>query len=147
MATLATSFRSDGQCPCSTIFADRVTTRHEPNGKWPPFDRMSVELVWSGRRRDTLSKISRTTSWATRVLWQVVDGPKEWIGTKVSFGPQTGGRLHHSPLQTPGLEGAGGVHAPLQHQVGSLFPQPQVSFSRPGKGAPEPNDTKIDNWN
>jgi hypothetical protein len=22
---------------------------------------------------------------AKRVLWQVVDGPKEWIGTKVSF--------------------------------------------------------------
>src|SRR4029450_1659945 len=22
-----------------------------------------------------------------RVLWQVVDGPEEWIGTKVSFGP------------------------------------------------------------
>ena len=22
---------------------------------------------------------------ATRVLWQVVDGPEEWIGTKVSF--------------------------------------------------------------
>jgi hypothetical protein len=52
-----------------------------------------------------------------RVLWQVVDGPEEWIGTKVSWELK---RLDHCPLQTPRLEGAGGVHAPLQHQVGSL---------------------------
>ena len=75
-----------------------------------------------------------------RVLWQVVDGPEEWIGTKVSFELKTGGRLHHRSLQAPGLEGAGGVHAPLQHQVGGLSDEPEVA-GRNGKGRPRTRTT------
>ena len=44
-----------------------------------------------------------------RVVWRVVDGPEEWVGTTV------------------GLEGARGVHAPLQHQVGLVPDEPQVA--------------------
>src|SRR5258708_1439828 len=40
------------------------------------------------------------------VLWQVVGGPDEWIGTKISWAAQAGWRLHHRPLQTPRLGGA-----------------------------------------
>ncbi len=59
-----------------------------------------------------------------RVMWQVVDGPQEWISTKVSF-----------DLQAPGLEGAGGIHAPLQHQVGGLSAEPEVA-ARNREGSP-----------
>ena len=55
-----------------------------------------------------------------RVLWQVVDGPAEWIGTKVELRPQAGRRLHRRVVQAPGVEGAGRVHAPLQHEVGGV---------------------------
>ena len=64
---------------------------------------------------------------AKRVLWQVVDGPEEWIGTKDQLRSQAGRRLCHRPLQAPGLEGAGGIHAPLQHQVGDLSDEPEVA--------------------
>ena len=37
---------------------------------------------------------------AKRVLWQVVDGPEEWIGTKISFDLEQRGRLDHRPVQT-----------------------------------------------
>ena len=64
---------------------------------------------------------------AKRVLWQVVDGPEEWIGTKISFDLKQERRLDDRPLQAPGLEGTGGVHAPLQHQVGRLPAEPEVA--------------------
>jgi hypothetical protein len=51
---------------------------------------------------------------ARHVLWQVVDGPKEWIGTKVSW-------------ETPGLEGAGVINASLQHQVGDFSDELEVA--------------------
>src|ERR1700704_5756347 len=44
---------------------------------------------------------------------------------KSKLGAQRRRRLYHRPLQTPRLEGAGGVHAPLQHQVGSLSDEPE----------------------
>src|SRR6266849_6526507 len=46
---------------------------------------------------------------------------------KNKLGAQTGRRLDHRPLQAPRLEGAGGVHAPLQHQVGGLSAEPKVA--------------------
>src|ERR1700682_5767361 len=46
---------------------------------------------------------------------------------KNQLGAHTGWRLHHRPLQTPGLEGAGGVHAPVQQQVGRLSDEPEVA--------------------
>jgi uncharacterized protein YndB with AHSA1/START domain len=61
-----------------------------------------------------------------RVLWQVVDGPEEWIGTKVSFDLKQR-RLDHRSLQAPRLEGAGRVHAPLQHQVGGLSAELKIA--------------------
>ncbi len=64
---------------------------------------------------------------AKRVLWQVVGGPEEWIGTRVSWELKQDGDYVHRPLQTPGLERAGGVHAPLQHQVGDLPDELEVA--------------------
>jgi hypothetical protein len=59
---------------------------------------------------------------AERVLWQVVDGPVEWIGTKVSFDLKQEGEyavvlFKHLDWKEPG-----------------------------GKGAPSPGDVQISNW-
>ena len=64
---------------------------------------------------------------ARRVLWQVVDGPEEWIGTKISFDLEQRGDWTIVLFKHRGLEGAGGVHAPLQHQVGRLSAEPEVA--------------------
>ena len=55
---------------------------------------------------------------ARRVLWQVVGGPAGMDRHQDQLRPQAGRRPLHRSLQAPGLEGAGGIHAPLQHQVG-----------------------------
>jgi hypothetical protein len=147
MATLATSFRSDGQCPCSTIFADRVTTRHEPNGKWLPFRRPNVggiSVEWPAGRH-TLKDFPHYLR-ATRVLWQVVDGPEEWIGTKVSWelkqeGDYTIVLFKHQGWKEP---------VEFMHHCSTkwgVFLMSLKSLLETGKGAPEPNDIKIDNWN
>ena len=62
-----------------------------------------------------------------RVLWQVVDGPAEWIGTQISFELKQEGDYSIVHVQPPGLEGTGGVHAPLQHQVGDLPDEHEVA--------------------
>ena len=73
-----------------------------------------------------------------RVLWQVVDGPAEWIGTKVSFDLKAGRRLRASSVQAQRLAGAGRVHAPLQHQVGDIPDEPEVAGrDRQGRPVPE----------
>ena len=46
-------------------------------------------------------------------------------------------RLIHRPLQAPGLEGAGRIHAPLQHQVGRLSDEPEVARGNPER-QPQP---------
>ena len=68
---------------------------------------------------------------AKRVLWQVVDGPSGMDRHQDKFGSQTSRRPCHRPLQTPGLEGAGGIHAPLQHQVGDLSDELEVACGNP----------------
>ena len=74
---------------------------------------------------------------ARQVLWQVVDGPEEWRHED-QLGAQTGGRLLHRSLQAPGVEGAGGIHAPLQHQMGDLPDEHEVACgNRQGRPQPE----------
>jgi uncharacterized protein YndB with AHSA1/START domain len=34
-----------------------------------------------------------------RVAWQVIDGPKDWVGTKVSFDLDRQGRMDRGPFQ------------------------------------------------
>src|SRR3984957_1548439 len=46
---------------------------------------------------------------------------------KNQFRPQPEWRLDGCSFQAPGLEGAGGVHAPLQHQMGGLSLKPEVA--------------------
>jgi uncharacterized protein YndB with AHSA1/START domain len=81
-----------------------------------------------------------------RVLWQVVDGPQEWIGTNVSF------ELRQEGDYTILLFQHRGWKAPVEfmHHCSTkwaVFLMSLKSLIETGKGAPYPNDVKIDNWN
>ena len=83
---------------------------------------------------------------AGRVLWQVVDGPTEWIGTKVSFD------LRKEEDFTIILFKHQGWKEPVEfmHHCSTkwaIFLMSLKSLLETGKGSPDPNDVKIDNWN
>ena len=81
-----------------------------------------------------------------RVLWEVVDGPDEWIGTHV-----------HWDLTQPDdyavvLFRHEGWKEPVEfmHHCSTkwaLYLMSLKSLIETGKGAPDPHDVKIDNWN
>ena len=81
-----------------------------------------------------------------RVLWQVVDGPKEWIGTKISWELRQEGDyalvlFKHQGWKEP---------VEFMHHCSTkwaLFLMSLKSVVETGKGAPSPNDIKIDNFN
>jgi uncharacterized protein YndB with AHSA1/START domain len=81
-----------------------------------------------------------------RVLWQVMDGPAEWIGTKVSFdlkqeGEQTTVLFKHEGWKEP---------VEFMHHCSTkwaVFLLSLKSLVETGKGAPSPNDVRITiNW-
>lgn len=81
-----------------------------------------------------------------RVLWDVVDGPTEWIGTKVAWelkqeGDYTFVLLKHQGWREP---------VEFMHHCSTkwaVFLMSLKSLVETGKGAPSPNDVKIDNFN
>ena len=83
---------------------------------------------------------------AKRLLWQVVDGSTEWIGTKVSWefkqeGDYTIVLFKHEGWKEP---------VEFMHHCSTkwvIFLMSLKSLLETGKGAPDPNDIKIDNWN
>ena len=82
---------------------------------------------------------------ATHVLWQVVDGPEEWIGTKVSFD------LKQQDDWTIILFKHQGWKEPVEfmHHCSTkwaLFLLSLKSVLETGKGTPWPNDIKLDSW-
>ena len=82
---------------------------------------------------------------ARHVLWQVVEGPKEWIGTKVSFdlkqqGDWTIVLFKHQGWKEP---------VEFMHHCSTkwgVFLLSLKSLLETGKGAPHPNDIKLDSW-
>lgn len=81
-----------------------------------------------------------------RVLWQVVGGPDEWIGTKISFD------LKQESDYVIVLFKHQGWKEPVEfmHHCGTkwaIFLMSLKSLVETGKGAPNPDDVKIDNWN
>jgi hypothetical protein len=81
----------------------------------------------------------------THVLWQVVDGPKEWIGTKVSFDLKQQGDwiivlFKHQGWKEP---------VEFMHHCSTkwgVFLLSLKSLLETGKGSPHPNDVKLDSW-
>jgi uncharacterized protein YndB with AHSA1/START domain len=81
-----------------------------------------------------------------RVLWEVVDGPQEWIGTRVSFELQEDGDYTIVLFRHQGWQEAG----VLMHHCSTkwaTFLMSLKSLLETGAGAPHPHDVKIDNWN
>jgi uncharacterized protein YndB with AHSA1/START domain len=82
---------------------------------------------------------------AERVLWQVVDGPEEWIGTKVSWdlrqeGDWTIVLFKHQGWKEP---------VEFMHHCSTkwaVFLLSLKSLLETGKGAAAPNDVKLDSW-
>jgi uncharacterized protein YndB with AHSA1/START domain len=83
---------------------------------------------------------------AGRVLWEVVDGPDEWIGTQVDW------RLEQAGEYTSVLFAHRGWREPVEfmHHCSTkwaVYLMSLKSLIETGKGAPDPHDVKIDNWN
>jgi hypothetical protein len=81
-----------------------------------------------------------------RVLWQVVDGPAEWVGTKIGFdlkqeGEQATVLFKHQGWKEP---------VEFMHHCSTkwaIFLMSLKSFVETGKGTPFPNDVRITlNW-
>jgi uncharacterized protein YndB with AHSA1/START domain len=83
---------------------------------------------------------------ATHVLWKVVDGPEEWIGTTVDW------QLEQEDDYTVVLFRHLGWSEPVEfmHHCSTkwaIFLMSLKDLVETGKGAPDPRDVKIDNWN
>ena len=80
-----------------------------------------------------------------RVLWQVVGGPEEWIGTKVSWelkqeGDYTIVLFRHQDWKEP---------VEFMHHCSTkwaIFLMSLKSLVETGKGAPSPDDVRIGDW-
>ncbi|HZM32994.1 MAG TPA: SRPBCC domain-containing protein [Burkholderiales bacterium] len=83
---------------------------------------------------------------ARRVSWQVVGGPEEWVGTRISFELKRDGGyavvlFKHLGWKQP---------VEFMHHCSTkwaMFLMSLKSLVETGKGAPSPHDVKIDNWN
>ena len=83
---------------------------------------------------------------SARVLWQVVDGPEEWIGTKISWELRQEKNyiiilFKHVDWKKP---------TEFMHHCSTkwgIFLMSLKSLLETGKGAPYPDDVKIDDWN
>ena len=83
---------------------------------------------------------------STRVRWQVLDGPEEWIGTTIAFDLKQEGDyaivlFKHQDWKEP---------VEFMHHCSTkwaIFLMRLKSLVETGKGAPSPDDVKIDNWN
>jgi len=80
-----------------------------------------------------------------RVLWQVLEGPAEWVGTKISFDLKQEGDysivlFNHQGWKEP---------VEFMHHCSTkwaIFLMSLKSFVETGRGNPSPDDVKISNW-
>jgi hypothetical protein len=80
------------------------------------------------------------------VLWEATDGPAEWIGTRISWDLKQDGEhvivlFKHQGWKEP---------VEFMHHCSTkwaVFLMSLKSLLETGKGAPSPDDVKIDNWN
>ena len=83
---------------------------------------------------------------ADQLLWEVVEGPDEWIGTRINWDLRKEGEytiilFKHQGWKEP---------VEFMHHCSTkwaIFLMSLKSLIETGKGTPDPNDVKIDNWN
>jgi uncharacterized protein YndB with AHSA1/START domain len=81
-----------------------------------------------------------------RVVWEVTEGPEEWVGTRVDWslrreGDYTIVLFRHKGWREP---------VEFMHHCSTkwaLYLMSLKSLVETGTGAPDPHDVKIDNWN
>lgn len=81
-----------------------------------------------------------------KVLWEVTDGPAEWMGTTINFDLKQDGDyvivlFKHLNWKEP---------VEFMHHCSTkwaIFLMSLKSLVETGKGTPDPVDVKIDNWN
>ena len=82
---------------------------------------------------------------AERVLWQVIEGPPEWIGTKVSFDLKQEGEFSIVLFKHAGWK----EPVEFMHHCSTKWATFLISLKQlveTGKGAPSPGDLQISNW-
>jgi len=82
---------------------------------------------------------------ARRVLWDVLDGPGEWIGTKIHFDLRQEGDFTIVLFKHEGWK----EPTESMHHCSTkwaTFLMSLKSLVETGKGAPYPDDVLIDNW-
>ena len=82
---------------------------------------------------------------AERVLWEVVDGPEEWIGTTVSFELTQEGDYTIVLFKHEGWREPVAFMYHCSTKWGS-FLMSLKALLETGTGAPEPHDVQISNW-
>lgn len=83
---------------------------------------------------------------ARHVLWQVTGGPDEWIGTKIRFDLKQEGDYTIVLFKHQDWKDA----VEFMHHCSTkwaIFLMSLKSLVETGKGDPNPDDIKIDNWN
>jgi len=83
---------------------------------------------------------------STRVCWQCIEGPAEWIGTDITFdlSEQDGQTIVIFGHRNWKEEGEFMSHCSMKWATFLLSLREYVET---GKGKPAPRDLKIDNWN
>lgn len=81
-----------------------------------------------------------------RVRWEVVGGPKDWIGTKIDWELKHEGDYVIVLFKHRDWKEAS-EHMHHCSTKWATFLMSLKSLVETGKGAPSPNDVKIDNWN
>jgi uncharacterized protein YndB with AHSA1/START domain len=80
-----------------------------------------------------------------RVLWQVVEGPAEWIGTKIAFDLKQEDAFTIVLFKHQGWKEPGEFMSHCSTKW-ATFLMSLKSLVETGTGAPSPNDVKIGNW-
>lgn len=81
-----------------------------------------------------------------RVVWEVVAGPEEWIGTTIEWQLRQDGDYVVVLFRHLGWRDA----VEFMHHCSTKWAVFLLSLKQlveTGKGAPDPDDVKIDNWN
>jgi uncharacterized protein YndB with AHSA1/START domain len=81
----------------------------------------------------------------TRVLWEVLDGAPEWIGTKISFDLKQEGDYSIVLFKHQGWK----EPVEFMHHCSTkwaIFLMSLKSLVETGKGAPSPDDVQISDW-
>ena len=82
---------------------------------------------------------------AKHVIWQVVEEPEDWIGTKISFDPDQRGDWTIVLFKTEGWKEPVEFMHHCSTKWGVFLPCLK-SLLETGKGASYPHDIKLDSW-